>query len=143
MRQDVEKRLSDLETIFKALAEGTRLRILALLLGGEVCVCHIHESLGVPQPTISRHLAYLRRAGLVEGRKEGLWVHYRLCEPHDEVLRTLLSSTTHCLRHLATTGRDRRKLERRTGSGLPASPRLPVLSCCSAPAGARRARPPG
>lgn len=138
----MEKRLSDLETIFKALADGTRLRILALLLGGEVCVCHIHESLGVPQPTVSRHLAYLRRAGLVQGRKDGLWVHYGLSEPHDEVLRTVLSSTTHCLRHLATAGRDRRKLERTTGCGASADPRLPVLSCCPAPASARRARPP-
>ena len=67
-----------METLFKALADATRLRILGLLLTGEVCVCHIHESLKIPQPKASRHLAYLRRAGLVETRREGLWVHYRL-----------------------------------------------------------------
>ena len=64
--------------LFKALADATRLRILGLLLTGEVCVCHIHESLKIPQPKASRHLAYLRRAGLVETRREGLWIHYRL-----------------------------------------------------------------
>ena len=55
------KHLSDMETLFKALADATRLRILGLLLTGEVCVCHIHESLKIPQPKASRHLAYLRR----------------------------------------------------------------------------------
>ena len=70
--------LERLEGVFRALADRTRLRILALLAGGEVCVCEIHESLGLPQPTVSRHLAYLRSAGLVTGRKEGLWVHYNL-----------------------------------------------------------------
>ena len=67
-----------METLFKALADATRLRILGLLLTGEVCVCHIHESLKIPQPKASRHLAYLRRAGLVETRRDGLWIHYRL-----------------------------------------------------------------
>ncbi len=71
------KHLEDMEVLFKALADATRLRILGLLLTGEVCVCHIHESLKIPQPKASRHLAYLRRAGLVETRREGLWGHYR------------------------------------------------------------------
>src|SRR5712692_8448887 len=62
------KHMSEMERLFKALADATRLRILGLLLTGEVCVCHIHESLKIPQPKASRHLAYLRRAGLVETR---------------------------------------------------------------------------
>src|SRR5581483_2236938 len=69
------RQLRDMETLFKALADETRLRILGLLLSGEVCVCDIHESLKIPQPKASRHLAYLRRAGLVDTRREGLWIH--------------------------------------------------------------------
>src|ERR1700752_1846813 len=72
------KQLPEMETLFKALADATRLRILGLLLTGEVCVCDIHESLKIPQPKASRHLAYLRRSGLVDTRRDGLWVHYRL-----------------------------------------------------------------
>src|SRR5688500_20146371 len=70
--------VEELEQAFKALADATRLRILALLGGNEVCVCHIHDSLGLPQPTVSRHLAYLRRAGLVDTRRDGIWMHYQL-----------------------------------------------------------------
>ena len=83
------KPLADMETLFKALADATRLRILGLLLTGEVCVCDIHESLKIPQPKASRHLAYLRRAGLVETRREGLWVHYRLGKLGDPVLAAI------------------------------------------------------
>src|SRR5215213_4137307 len=78
MRKAQAARLGTLEQLFKAMADQTRLRILALLAGGEVCVCDIHETLGIPQPRASRHLAYLRRTGLVLDRKEGLWVYYRL-----------------------------------------------------------------
>ena len=60
--------------LFKAFADPVRLRLLNLLAEGEVCVCHLHEALGLPQSTVSRHLAYLRKRGLVVGRKEGLWV---------------------------------------------------------------------
>jgi len=63
--------VGELEGALKALADRTRLRILALLGNNEVCVCHIHDSLGLPQPTVSRHLAYLRRAGLVAVRRDG------------------------------------------------------------------------
>ena len=70
--------IDQLEDTFKALADRTRLRILALLGNNEVCVCHIHDSLGLPQPTVSRHLAYLRRTGLVSARRDGVWMHYRV-----------------------------------------------------------------
>src|SRR6266480_7311470 len=66
-----DSRLTTLEHAFQAFADPTRLRILGLLAAGEVCVCNIHECLGIPQPTASRHLAYLRRKGLVRTRKEG------------------------------------------------------------------------
>jgi ArsR family transcriptional regulator len=67
-----------LHEVLKALADPTRMRILALLASGEICVCHIHTALEVPQPTASRHLAYLKKSRLVEDRKVGLWKHYRL-----------------------------------------------------------------
>jgi ArsR family transcriptional regulator len=86
-RLDVSTRL------LKAFADPVRLRLLNLLIGGrEVCVCHLHEALELPQPTVSRHLAYLRKNGLAVGRKEGLWVHYRLARPTNELQRTLIDS---------------------------------------------------
>ena len=79
----MDARLATMERLFQALGDVTRLRILGLLLTGEVCVCHIHESLKVSQPKASRHLAYLRRAGVVQARRDGKWIHYRLVEPPD------------------------------------------------------------
>jgi ArsR family transcriptional regulator, arsenate/arsenite/antimonite-responsive transcriptional repressor len=69
--------------LFKALADETRLRIVALLSHGELCVCHLHEALGISQPNVSRHLAVLRAAGIVEDRREGKWIHYRLLRQQD------------------------------------------------------------
>jgi ArsR family transcriptional regulator len=74
----------NMETFFMALADRTRLRLLNLINDGEVCVCFFTETLGEPQPKISRHLAYLRRAGVVEARRDGKWMHYRIVEPEDE-----------------------------------------------------------
>ena len=108
-----DKRLAVLERTFKALADQTRLRILGLLRAGEICVCDIHGTLGVPQPTASRHLAYLRRAGLVKGRKAGLWVHYSLAELPDPVMQALLDAVTHAIGHLEAGDRDRRRLASR------------------------------
>src|SRR3954466_7178010 len=106
--QDVymDKRLHGLETTFKALADATRLRILGLLLTGEVCVCHIHETLRISQPKASRHLAYLRRAGLVAVRREGLWMHYRLADLPDPVLQALSETLHHALTHVDGVHRD-------------------------------------
>jgi ArsR family transcriptional regulator len=111
--------LTDLERLFKALADGTRLRILGLLLTGEVCVCHIHESLKIPQPKASRHLAYLRRAGLVDTRRDGLWIHYRLAQLPDPVVDTIADAVRHALTHLDSVHKDAARLERRTGCCLP------------------------
>lgn len=72
-----------LELLFKALADRTRLRILNLMGDDEICVCYFVEILQTNQPKISRHLAYLRRAGVVAARREGKWMHYRLVSPPD------------------------------------------------------------
>lgn len=123
-----DKQLAQMETVFKALADRTRLRILSLLTAGEICVCDIHGSLGLPQPTVSRHLAYLRKAGLVEGRKEGLWVHYQLAALPDPVLQSLLDAVNHALGHLDGPVRDRRRLLK-MADPTPADPR-PRVRCC-------------
>lgn len=80
-----------LAEVMRGCADGTRLRILNLLGGGgEVCVCHMVDVLGESQPKVSRHLAYLRGVGLVEDRKDGLWVHYRLAESlEDGIVKVL------------------------------------------------------
>lgn len=118
-----------METVFKALADSTRLRILGLLLAGEVCVCHIHAALKVPQPKASRHLAYLRRAGLVVARREGTWMHYQLANMPDAVLRTLQDAVTHALRHQVVVERDLSRLEKLTGCCVPSAIST-ALPCC-------------
>jgi ArsR family transcriptional regulator len=132
------KQLVTLETVLKALADRTRLRIVGLLAAGEICVCHIHESLGIPQPTASRHLAYLRRAGLVDGRKDGLWVHYRLARMDDPVIQSVMDSVAHALGHVATSERDLRRLSSRVE--IPAQARIiPVSGSCCPPSAGRDA----
>jgi len=126
----MDRQLSTMETVFQALGDKTRLRILGLLLTGEVCVCHIYESLGVPQPKASRHLAYLRRSGIVETRRQGLWVYYRLAETNDALIRTIRDVVTHTLGHLATVRRDAARLQKKTGCGMPAATRITGMTCC-------------
>ena len=107
--------LASLEDLFKALGDRTRLRILALLAAGEVCVCNIHESLKLPQPTVSRHLAYLRRTGLVETRREGVWMHYRLAPPAERLAGAIVDAALHAVGHVPMAGADRRKLAKVAG----------------------------
>src|SRR5215468_1525454 len=126
----MDKQLATMEGVFQALGDKTRLRILGLLLTGEVCVCHIHESLGVSQPKASRHLAYLRRSGMVQTRRDGLWVYYRLADSNDALIRTIREVVTHALSHLAIVRRDAARLQKKTGCCLPASPGAPMLTCC-------------
>lgn len=71
----------NLEQFFQALGDNTRLRLLNLMGEQEVCVCYFVEILNAPQPKISRHLAYLRKAGIVSARREGKWMHYRIVMP--------------------------------------------------------------
>ena len=125
------KPLTDIETLFKALADVTRLRILGLLLTGEVCVCHIHESLKIPQPKASRHLAYLRRAGLVEARRDGLWMHYRMATLADPVVAAIGDTVRHALAHLEIVHRDAERLQKKTGCCVPAPAHTAGMPCCA------------
>lgn len=119
-----------METLFKALADTTRLRILGLLLTGEVCVCDIHESLKIPQPKASRHLAYLRRAALVTTRRDGLWIHYRLGTLADPVRAAIVDAVRHALAHTDTVRRDAERLQKRTGCCVPVPGDVAGVSCC-------------
>lgn len=113
-------RIAQMEALFQALADATRLRILGLLLAGEVCVCDIHESLRIPQPKASRHLAYLRRSGLVNTRRQGLWIHYRLAKVSDPVMAALVDAVKRALTHVESVHTDGVRLQRRTGCCVPA-----------------------
>jgi ArsR family transcriptional regulator len=125
-RRDTQ--LAGLSAVLRALADQTRLRIVALLCGGEVCVCHIHEALRVPQPTASRHLAYLRRAGLVETRREGSWVYYSLTKLQDTALRRAVDTVTQCAGHAEAISRDRARLEKVGGPCIPSDQRSGVAA---------------
>jgi ArsR family transcriptional regulator, arsenate/arsenite/antimonite-responsive transcriptional repressor len=83
----------DLVSLFAALADPTRLRLLNMMDGREVCVCYFVEILKQGQPKISRHLAYLRRAGIVEARRDGKWMHYRIQRPDDPKAASILDAT--------------------------------------------------
>jgi ArsR family transcriptional regulator, arsenate/arsenite/antimonite-responsive transcriptional repressor len=111
------KNLATLTAVYSALADATRLRILSLLKDGEVCVCHIHASLGVPQPTASRHLAYLRRAGLVRARREGSWMHYSIARSADPVAASIVDAALHALTHTDVATRDHARLQRELIAG--------------------------
>src|SRR5688500_1805222 len=103
--------LDALTGVYAALADPTRLRILSLLSEDEICVCHIHVSLDVPQPTASRHLAYLRKSGLVEARRDGVWMHYRLAPIENPVVAAVVTAALHALTHTAVAVKDERRLQ--------------------------------
>ena len=102
----------DMELFFRALADRTRLRLLHLMGGDEVCVCFFVEILGVSQPKVSRHLAYLRRAGVVAARREGTWMHYRVVEPPHEDAARVLEDVRGWLARDPEMQKDRKKLVR-------------------------------
>jgi ArsR family transcriptional regulator len=126
----MKDQLGQLEDVFKALADATRLRILRLLMAGDVCVCDIHDALKIPQAKASRHLAYLRRAGLVTTRREGLWVHYSLAKSADPIVAAIEDATTHVLGHVESLKKDAARLEKRTGCCVPAAG-TSDLACCT------------
>ena len=92
VKANMKTKAVGVQDVLKALADPIRLRILSLLGPGEICVCHIHTALSVPQPTASRHLATLKRIGLVEDRKVGLWKHYRLRRLPDPTLQAIVDA---------------------------------------------------
>jgi len=98
--------------LFRAFADPTRLRLLSLLLERELCVCDLCEVLDEIQPKVSRHLAYLRRAGLVSVRRDGKWKHYSVTKKPTGLERTLLDCIRGCLRDLDILGRDLKRLRR-------------------------------
>lgn len=101
-----------LDKFFRALADPTRLRLLNLMSEQEICVCYFTEVIGAPQPKISRHLAYLRKAGIVAARKDGKWMHYRLTIPKDNHAASILKSTIAALRTDRQMQRDDERLKR-------------------------------
>jgi ArsR family transcriptional regulator, arsenate/arsenite/antimonite-responsive transcriptional repressor len=103
--------LIELETFFMALADKTRLRLLNLMRDGEICVCFFTEVLEESQPKVSRHLAYLRNAGLVEARRDGKWMHYKIIEPKNEIASNILRETLESLKHQADLQKDYMRLE--------------------------------
>lgn len=110
-----------LEFLFKALADHTRLRLINLIGDDEVCVCFFVEVLKINQPKISRHLAYLRRAGVVSARREGKWIHYRLIEPPDAHAANIFREVRAGLPNDPAMKNDRARLEK-----ICCAPRLPV-----------------
>jgi ArsR family transcriptional regulator len=109
------KAAPSVEAMFRAFSDRTRLRILAMLGRGELCVCDIVGVLDVPQPKVSRHLAYLRRTGLVVARRDGLWMHYRLAPPRNALHQKLLDCVACCFDDLPQLARDAKKLSKCRG----------------------------
>lgn len=102
----------DLALLFSALSDRTRLRLLNLMDGREVCVCYFVEILGQSQPKVSRHLAYLRRAGVVAARREGKWMHYRIVMPAQAGAARILRETLAVLREEKAMQADRTRLNK-------------------------------
>ncbi len=128
----------NLPRFFQALGDPTRLRLLSLMGEQEVCVCYFVEILAAPQPKISRHLAYLRRAGIVSARREGKWMHYRIIMPPHIGASQVLRRTLDSLKQEKNMQADRNRLSRACcsparyaldGAPLPTSLSEP---CCEA-----------
>jgi len=102
----------DLVRLFAALADPTRLRLLNLMDGREVCVCYFVEILKLGQPKISRHLAYLRSAGIVSARREGKWMHYRIQRPEDQAAQSILDAVLATFANNAEMQKDLLRLNR-------------------------------
>lgn len=112
----------DLEKFFVALSDRNRLRLINLMRDDEVCVCFFVEILKMPQPKVSRHLAYLRRAGIVEARREGKWMHYRIVPPFDEYAARILQDVLEYLAADREMRQDRTRLIK-----VCCAPSLPVV----------------
>lgn len=134
----MKKQAFNVERFFQALGDNTRLRLLNLMADQEVCVCYFVGILGGPQPKISRHLAYLRNAGIVEARREGKWMHYRIVMPPHIGATHVLRQTLDWLKEDKAMLTDRARLSKACCSpekyALEGAP-LPVVvtdQCCEA-----------
>ena len=131
-----QKRSFDKELFFRALADQTRLRLLNLMGDDEVCVCFFVEILRSNQPKISRHLAYLRKAGIVSARRQGTWMHYRIVEPADTDGAMMLKAVRDWVRRDPEMQHDRQRLVKvcctpELPSSLLGAPRPTNISACS------------
>jgi ArsR family transcriptional regulator, arsenate/arsenite/antimonite-responsive transcriptional repressor len=120
MKNKAKSSAEALEELFQALGDRTRVRLLNLMANGEVCVCFFVEVLDEPQPKISRHLAYLRSAGLVSARRDGKWAHYAITPPEHPTLRSAFDAVIGTLKEDRELQRDRTALARAC-----CSPRVP------------------
>ncbi len=102
--------MEQLVQFFKALSDETRLRIMMLLTQGELCVCDLMFVLDEPQSKVSRHLAYLKYSGLTNSKRAGVWMHYSLKEPADDVQKVQINFLKEKLTHLPQFRTDREKL---------------------------------
>lgn len=110
-----------IELLFKALADRTRLRLINLMGEDEVCVCFFVEVLKTNQPKISRHLAYLKRAGVVSARRDGKWIHYRIVEPPESHAANIFREVRTSLANDPSMQSDRARLQK-----ICCAPQLPV-----------------
>jgi ArsR family transcriptional regulator, arsenate/arsenite/antimonite-responsive transcriptional repressor len=130
------KRAFDLEHFFQSLGDQTRLRLLNLMGDQEICVCYFVEILGQPQPKISRHLAYLRGAGIVAARREGKWMHYRIVMPPHVGAAQVLRQTLAFLQEEKVMQADRAKLTKaccspKKSAALEGAPLPATIECSS------------
>lgn len=104
-----------LTKLFRALGDETRLRIVALLSHGELCVCHLERALELSQPNVSRQLGILRAAGIVDGRREGTWMYYALAPQEHAAVRTVLDTLVSTFGAERTIRADHSKLRKSCG----------------------------
>ncbi|MHB0867029.1 MAG: ArsR/SmtB family transcription factor [Thermoleophilia bacterium] len=110
--------------LFKALSDDTRLRILGLLLEGELCVCDLVAILGLPQSTVSRHLSYLKHSGLVDDKRQGVWMHYQLAEGDSNIHRDMITLLRHDLAGLSQVRDDLKALRKQIANKR-------IVGCCA------------
>jgi ArsR family transcriptional regulator len=127
----------EMQRFFQALGDNTRLRLLNLMGDQEMCVCYFVEILGQPQPKISRHLAYLRRAGMVAARRQGTWMHYRMVMPQHEGAAQILLQTLTWMKEDRAMQADRAKLSKaccapEKYAALQGAPLPAAVACCEA-----------
>jgi len=106
-----------LTRLFRALGDETRLRMVAMLSHGELCVCHFERALELPQPTVSRQLGILRMAGIVEARRDGTWMYYKLAQQGHAAVQTVLAALTDAFGAARAIRTDHAKLRKACGPG--------------------------